>query len=191
MTKNRSKKFKAFTKGVTIACIGDGKGKTSAAIGIATRARGYGKRVLFLQFFKSPEWPSGERAALKKLGVKVKVYGEGFVGIMGDKKKRTVHKQAALKALEASWKAIISGKYDVIIMDEAISCLEQKLFSPSHLVEVLKSKTESKKGSKVHLVLTGHKRYPTVLKYCDVVTDMKMVKHPYSKGFLAVKGIDF
>lgn len=191
MTKNRNKKFKAFTKGITIACIGNGKGKTSAAIGIATRARGYGMRVLFLQFLKSPDWPSGERSALTELGVKVKVYGEGFVGIMGDKKKRAIHKQAAIQAMEASWKAIISGKYDVIIMDEAISCLEQKLFAPSHLAEVLKLKTGSNKASKVHLILTGHKRYPEVLKYCDVVTDMKMIKHPYTKGLLAVKGIDY
>ncbi len=191
MKSTPKKKFKVLNRGLTIAYIGNGKGKTTAAVGAAVRARGCGMRVLFLQFYKSPEWPSGERQALVKLGVKVHVVGEGFVGILGDRKKLAVHKKAAERALRESRRALVSGAYDLIILDEAISCLEQKLFTPARLATLLKLKQKSTKASHVHLILTGHKRFPQILKLCDLVTEMKMVKHPYYQGFLAVRGVDY
>ncbi len=191
MNKKRPKKFRVLTRGLAIAYIGDGKGKTTAAVGVAVRARGYGMRVLFAQFYKSPSWPSGEREAMKKLGIEVRVYGEGFVGILGDRKKRTVHRRAARKALRESWAAISSGRYGLVVLDEAISCLEQRLYPVSALTQFLRRKMTHARASKTHLVITGHNKFPAVLKLCDLVTEMKMVKHPYYKGFLAVKGVDY
>jgi cob(I)alamin adenosyltransferase len=189
MFKKAPKKLKAFGRGVTILYRGEGKGKTTAAIGVATRAAGYGWKVLFLQFYKSETWPSGERRAFERLGVDVRVMGLGFVGIIGDKHKLKEHREAAKKALEEAKKLIRSKKYKLVVLDEAISALEQKLLKPSDIVSLLKDR--AKRAKEVHLVMTGHEKFSKIEKLCDLVTEMKMVKHPYYKGFLAVRGIDF
>ncbi|MFA6908570.1 MAG: cob(I)yrinic acid a,c-diamide adenosyltransferase [Patescibacteria group bacterium] len=191
MAQVKVKKFKVFPRGLTIAYIGDGKGKTTAAVGAAVRARGYGMRVAFLQFYKSLEWPSGERSALKKLGVHVEVLGKGFVGILGDRKKRSEHTVAAVQALERAWGVVSSGQYDLVVLDEVISCLEQKLFPVARVTALINKRARHAKAKKVHIVLTGHTRFPAVLALCDLVTEMKMMKHPYYDGFLAVRGVDF
>lgn len=190
-THKPQKPLRMHDRGLRIAYIGDGKGKTTAAVGVAVRARGYGLRVVFVQFYKSPEWPSGERQALNKLGVDVRVYGEGFVGILGDRKKKTVHKRAAQRALRESLRILRSGRYDLIILDEAISCLEQRLYTQRQLLALLDVHRSHPKARRTHLVLTGHTAFPAVIKRCDLVTRMGMVKHPYYEGFLAVRGIDF
>lgn len=185
------KRLRPFPHGITVAYIGDGKGKTTAAVGVATRAAGYGWKVLFLQFYKSAAWPSGERDALRKLGVDVEVHGEGFVGILGDRKHLVEHQRAAQRALSLAWARIVSGKYKLVVLDEVISCLEQKLLTVASLVALLQKRAVHPKAKYVNLVLTGHQEFPAILKRCDVVTEMRMVKHPYYKGFIAVKGIDF
>lgn len=183
--------LRPLKRGLTIAYIGNGKGKTTAGVGVATRAAGYGWKVLFFQFYKSPDWPSGEREALQKLKVEVEVHGQGFVGILGDRKPLAQHKAAAKKALARAWVQINSGKYKLVVLDEIISCLEQKLFPVSAIVAMLKNRAASPIAKNVHVVMTGHEKFPALLKLCDVVTEMKMVKHPYYKGFIAVKGIDY
>jgi cob(I)alamin adenosyltransferase len=180
------RRLRPLGHGLTIAYIGNGKGKTTAAVGLAVRAAGYGKRVLFFQFIKSPEWPSGEQEILRKLGMHVEVQGKGFVGILGDRKPETEHRAAAQAALVKAEKYLTSGKFDVIILDEIISCVEVGLLSVAEVVALLVRKPKD-----THVVITGHKNYPPILKLCDVVTDMREVKHPFTKGFLAVKGIDY
>lgn len=169
-----------------IVYIGNGKGKTSAAIGLAVRARGWGKKVLFLQFYKSEAWPSGERAALKKLGIDVQVLGEGFVKILGDKKPFAKHRAAARRALITAENLMLNGGYDVCIFDEAISCLEQKLLSVADLAALIKAKPKH-----MTICLTGHDHFPALEKLADTVTEMKMIKHPYYKGILAQRGVDY
>lgn len=178
-------------RGLTIAYIGNGKGKTTAAVGVAVRARGYGWPVLFFQFFKSEQWPSGERVTLKKLGVDVEVCGQGFVGILGDKKPRVVHRAAAVRALAKARKLIFSGTYKLVVLDEVISCLEQKLFPVSALTRLLDDRARNSTAKYVHIAMTGHNKFPAVLRRCDLVTEMKVVKHPYYRGIIATKGIDF
>jgi cob(I)alamin adenosyltransferase len=179
-------RFRPLDRGLTIAYVGNGKGKTTAAVGLAVRAAGYKKRVLFFQFFKSPSWPSGERESLKKLGVKVKVLGKGFVGILGDRKPKAEHRAATQAALVKAEKYLESGKFDVIVLDEIISCVEVGLLSVAEIVALLVQKSKD-----MHVVITGHKRYAAIIKLCDVVSEMKMVKHPYYRGFLATQGIDY
>lgn len=191
MNRKASKKLRPLGRGITVLYRGDGKGKTTAAVGVATRAAGYGWKVLFLQFYKSTVWPSGERKALEKLGVEVRVMGEGFVGILGDRKERSQHIAAAKRALETARKLLQSGTYQLMVLDEAISTLEQKLLKPSDFVRLLKDRAKHPKANQTHLILTGHDRFPAIEKLCDLVTEMRMVKHPYYKGFLAVSGIDF
>lgn len=185
------KKLHTLDRGLTIAYVGNGKGKTTAAVGAAVRAAGYGWKVLYFQFYKSLQWPSGERSSLKKLGVDVLVRGQGFVGILGDKKPRQQHRNAAAKALAEARQLLFSGKYKLVVLDEIISCCEQKLIPQSAIAALLDARAKHPKATHVHVVMTGHNNYPDVLKRCDLVTEMKMVTHPYYRGILATKGIDF
>lgn len=174
-----------MSKGLTIIYIGDGKGKTSAAAGLAARAVGTGFKVLYLQFIKG-DWPSGERESLAKLGVEVKLMGRGFVGILGDRKPIEEHTKAALEAMEESIKALKSKKYDLVVLDEALSAVESKLLTEKDILNIIQAKPEE-----VHLCLTGHKRFKKIIKAADLVTEMKMIKHPYYQGILAQRGIDY
>lgn len=172
--------------GLTIIYIGNGKGKTSAAVGLAVRAAGSGFKVLYLQFVKG-DWPSGEREILSKLkNVDVKLMGRGFVGILGDRKPLAVHIKAAKNAMKESIKALKSKKYNLVILDEAISAIESRLLTVDEVVKIVKSKPPE-----IHLCLTGHKNYKKLIDLADLVTEMKMIKHPYYKGILAERGIDY
>ena len=173
-------------KGLTIIYIGNGKGKTSAAAGLAIRAAGTGFKVLYLQFVKG-DWPSGEREILSKLkNVDVKLMGRGFVGILGDRKPIAEHIKAAKNAMAESIKALKSKKYYLVILDEALSAVESKLLTEEDILKIIKSKP-----LQIHLCLTGHKRIKKLIDLADLVTEMRMIKHPYYKGILAQRGIDF
>ena len=173
-------------KGLTIIYIGNGKGKTSAAAGLAVRAAGSGFRVLYLQFVKG-DWPSGEREVLSKLkNVDVKLMGRGFVGILGDRKPIAEHIKAAKNAMKESIKALKSKKYDLVILDEAISAIESKLLTVEDVAKIIKSKP-----MEIHLCLTGHNKFKKLIDMADLVTEMKMIKHPYYQGILAQRGIDY
>jgi cob(I)alamin adenosyltransferase len=174
-----------MSKGLTIVYIGDGKGKTSAAAGLACRGAGTGFQVLYLQFVKG-DWPSGERESLAKLGVEVKLMGLGFVGILGDRKPIEEHVKAAQRAKEESIKLLKSKKYDLVVLDEALSAVESKLLDEKDILEIMDAKPDE-----VHLCMTGHKRFKKIIEKADLVTEMRMIKHPYYQGILAQRGIDF
>lgn len=191
-------------KGLVMCHIGDGKGKTTAAMGMAIRAAGVGMSVFVLQFVKakrredsprqSGEWPlSGEIEFFNhikpagKLGtIENEQAGIGFVGILGDQKEREAHVREALRGLERARQIIVSGQYQLVILDEIISALELKLIEERDILDLIAIKPEM-----VHLVITGHDKYKGIMKACDLVTEMKMVKHPYYEGVLAQRGIDF
>ena len=173
------------TTGLTIVYIGDGKGKTSAAAGLAARAVGTGFKVLYLQFIKG-DWPSGERESLAKLGVEVKLMGRGFVGILGDRKPLAEHIKAASSAKDASIAALRSKNYDLVVLDEALSAVESDLLTEADILEIMEAKPPT-----VHLCLTGHKRFKKIIEKADLVTEMKMIKHPYYAGIMAQRGIDY
>src|SRR3990167_3142719 len=142
MLSSKAKFFKSgvMKNGLTIIYIGNGKGKTSAAAGLAIRAAGTGLRVLYLQFIKG-DWPSGEREILSKLkNVEVKLMGRGFVGILGDRKPIAEHIKAAKLAMKESIKALKSRKYDLVILDEAISAIESNLLTVDDVAKIIKSK---------------------------------------------------
>lgn len=178
-----------------IIYIGSGKGKTTAAVGLAVRAAGAGKKVLFCQFVKavrvreSGEWPlSSEIKILKRISnIKVKVLGRGFVGILGDRKAHKEHAEAAETGLAWLKSEIASGSYDVVIADELISAVEVKLLSVGQVRKLV----EFAKGKLAAFALTGHNKYTELLDLADLVTEMKMRKHPYYQGILAQRGIDY
>ncbi|HVY68206.1 MAG TPA: cob(I)yrinic acid a,c-diamide adenosyltransferase [Patescibacteria group bacterium] len=197
-------KFSSEPKGLVICYIGAGKGKTSAAMGLAVRAAGAGQDVFILQFVKAGnksagkikdgEWPvSSEINFFNNAGYPADVgrveneqVGLGFVGILGDKKEKDLHVRAALQGLERAREIIVSGRYGLVILDEIISAVEVGLIEERDILELIKLKPPLQ-----HLVITGHNKFPKLLKACDLVTEMKMLKHPYYQGILAQRGIDY
>lgn len=173
-------------RGFTILYVGDGKGKTTAAVGVAVRAIGAGLRVAFLQFMKTEKWQSYERGALKRIGIDVRVLGTGFVGIIDDRLTLAQHKSAARKALATTRDLLRSGRYDLVVADEAVSAIDERLLTVADIRRLIAAKPKA-----ATLVLTGHSRYPRLEAACDLVTDMRKVKHPYDQGLLALRGIDF
>lgn len=172
--------------GLVIVYTGDGKGKTTAAVGLAVRAAGYKRKVLFLQFIK--EWFTGEKETLKSLEPYVNFVqmGQGFVGIWGDRKARVIHNNAALEAFEFAKDMVNSDKYEVIILDEINVAIKEGLINASDVLDLINNKPES-----LDLVLTGRGADERIIERADLVTEMKEIKHPFQKGILAKRSIDF
>lgn len=174
-------------RGLVVYHYGDGKGKTTAAMGIVVRAYGAGMKTCVVQFMKTEKWQSYERATLKKLGVPVHVLGSGFVGILDDSKPLLWHKAQARKALAFTKKLLRSKKYDVLLADEVVSAVEEGLLTQKDVLALIKAKPNN-----VHLILTGHNEFTAIIKACDLVTKMSNIKHPYyTEGRTAQRGIDF
>lgn len=173
-------------KGLVIIYTGHGKGKTTAALGLVLRAVGYKKRCLIVQFGKN--WFTGELVGIKKLSPLVKMIqgGKGFVGILGDKLPLEEHKKAARDTFDLLYKEVISGKWDVVVADEIMGAIYSGLLPVSFGEKLIKDKPQN-----LDLVLTGRNAPSKLTNLADLVTEMKEVKHPYQKGILAKKGVDF
>jgi cob(I)alamin adenosyltransferase len=173
-------------RGLIIVNTGPGKGKTTAAMGTAFRAVGNGMKVLMLQFLKG-SWHYGELDAAKAFGENfvMKQMGRGFVKVGGAETD-----PADVKMVEAAWdearEAILSGKWDLIVLDEINYAISYGMLDPAKVVEVLKQKPEM-----VHVILTGRNAHPSIIEIADTVTEMKQVKHAYEKGVLAQRGIEY
>ncbi len=173
--------------GLTIVYTGDGKGKTTAALGMCIRAAGYKKKIKILQFVKG-SWKYGELTGIKLLSefVEMEQVGEGFVGIVDDDKAFSVHQEAARKGLAEAEEAIQSGNYDLIILDELNVAVDLGLLAVEEVVRVLKNKPE-----KLHLVITGRNAPQEFIELAQLVTEMREIKHPYRQGILAQRGVDW
>lgn len=167
---------------------GNGKGKTTSALGQALRVVGQGGKALIIQFIKSKSWPTGEEKALKVFGKKLRLIkgGRGFVGIMGDKLPFLVHKKAAKDTLKIAKKEILSRKYNLVVLDEINVALSLKLVS---LPEVLKLVKSCPQG--VDLILTGRGAPKELIKLADLVTNFKEMKHPFQKGVRGKRGVEY
>ncbi|QLH05715.1 cob(I)yrinic acid a,c-diamide adenosyltransferase [Nitrosopumilus ureiphilus] len=173
--------------GLTIVYTGKGKGKTTAALGIALRAVGYGKKICMIQFIKG-SWHYGEMDSSKRLEPEFEIVavGKGFVGIIDDKSPKEDHKEIAKEAIRISNEKIQSGNYDIIILDEINYAVNLELISVNDVLNLIKSKP-----LEVDLVLTGNYAKDEVIKLADLVTEMREIKHPFQNGIKAKKGIDF
>jgi len=176
-------------KGLIIVHTGNGKGKTTAAIGLAVRAWGDGFRILILQFIKG-SWKYGELATLKALAdvdgrIEIRPLGIGFTRNAAAEEARE-HRQKAQAALQEAAVEITSGRWDMVILDEINYAVKFELLTVDKVMALL-----DKKPSALHLVLTGRDAAPEVIDRADLVTEMKLIKHPYQKGIKAQKGIEF
>ncbi|MFH2055415.1 MAG: cob(I)yrinic acid a,c-diamide adenosyltransferase [bacterium] len=173
--------------GLTIVYTGDGKGKTTAALGMCVRAAGYKWKVKILQFVKG-SWKYGELKGIKLLAdyVEMEQVGEGFVGIVDDDKDFSVHREAARRGLAYAREIVGSGKYDLVILDELNVALDLGLVDLSEVLDLIAAKPE-----KLHLVITGRGAKPEVIEVANLVTEMTEIKHPYRQGILAQRGVDW
>jgi len=172
-------------KGLVTVFTGDGKGKTTAAIGTAVRADGYGLRVFIVFFLKGKMFSQGEAQALAHFP-NIKTASFGFNGWV---KKGAVNAEAsaqARQALETAGKAIVSGDYDLVIMDEVNGAVDFGLLPVEDIIQVVDARPES-----VDLILTGRHADSRIIQMADVVTEMVNVKHAFERGINARAGIDY
>lgn len=175
--------MKAESKGLILVNTGDGKGKTTAALGMAMRALGHGLRVRMIQFIKG-KWKTGElKAAQSFPNFKLSNMGKGFTW---DSKNIEDDLERIHDAWEAGKEAIYSGEYHLVILDEINYVLDYEFLPVEEVVDVL-----NRKPPQVHVVLTGRNAPPQIVAIADLVTEMKAIKHPYGKGVRAQRGIEF
>ncbi|QHS52676.1 cob(I)yrinic acid a,c-diamide adenosyltransferase [Edaphobacter sp. 12200R-103] len=181
-------------RGLILINTGPGKGKTTASFGTCLRAVGNGMRVLILQFLKG-SWHYGELDAIEALGktfgtpddpaIVIRQLGRGFVKVGGAETD-----PEDLRLVEEAWSeaaaAILSGDWDLVVLDEINYAIGYRMLDPEKVAEVLRKKPEM-----VHVILTGRNAHPTLIELADTVTEMREVKHAYQKGILAQRGIEF
>ena len=171
-------------KGLVQVYTGNGKGKTSAAFGLALRATGRGLKVCIIQFIKGG-FDYGELYVADKLpGLKLKAFGRGK--FVSEKKPDKEDVDLAEEALKTAEEAVKSREYDVIVLDEVNVALNLKLIRTERVLQLIKEKP-----AQTELVLTGRKASKEIIEVADLVTEMVEVKHPYNKGFKARKGIEY
>ena len=173
-------------RGLILINTGAGKGKTTAALGTAMRAAGNGMRVLVLQFLKG-SWHYGELDAAETLGPNfvMKQMGRGFVKVGGAETD-----PEDIRMVEEAWReasaAILSGEWDMVVLDEINYAIGYGMIDPAKVMETLKQKPEM-----VHVILTGRNAHPSLVEIADTVTEMRQVKHAYEKGVVAQRGIEY
>ncbi len=165
---------------------GEGKGKTTAALGMGMRAWGQGKKVLVLQFIKG-RWRYGELNTAAQLGenFEIRQLGEGFT-YLDNEITMEEHQAAARAALKAAGEELALARVDMLILDEILYALTLKLVTLEEIMDLL-----DKKPAQMHLVLTGRGAAPEIIARADLVTEMKEIKHHYAKGIKAQEGVEF
>ncbi|MGB2806131.1 MAG: cob(I)yrinic acid a,c-diamide adenosyltransferase [Sedimentisphaerales bacterium] len=177
-------------KGLVQIYTGDGKGKTTAAFGLALRAAGQGNKVLIYQFLKPPSLDIGERFALQLGAVRIRVESLDVPWDMSqsfkDKKAVSQMQKAIKEVLERIAQTAEKRFYDCLILDEIIFCLSKGLVKFEDIKDII-----DRKDPAVEIVLTGSGATKELIALADLVTEMKNVKHPFDKGISARRGIEF
>ncbi|MGR9072725.1 MAG: cob(I)yrinic acid a,c-diamide adenosyltransferase [Gammaproteobacteria bacterium] len=171
-------------KGIVLVHTGDGKGKSSSAIGVAFRAAGWGMAVCVIQFIKG-QWRTGEQKAAEKFdNIDWYALGDGFTW---DTKNPEQDVKTSREIWEFSKEKIRSGKYDLVVLDEINYCSGYGWITGGEIAAFIREE----KPAWLHLVLTGRNAPPEVVEAADTVTEMKRIKHAYDKGIKAEQGVEF
>ena len=170
-------------QGLVIVNTGDGKGKTTAALGVLTRAWGRGMRVCMLQFIKEQNANFGEEQAARKMGVELLPLGGGFTWMS----ENIAEDRALARAGWARCRAAIEGgEYEIVILDEITYCFKFGWLELAEVLDVLRARPDGQ-----HVILTGRDAPEALIAFADLVTEMREIKHPYRDGVKAQKGIEF
>jgi len=182
----RREDYRENTKGLLMVNTGDGKGKTTAAIGVLVRAAGRGLHCCMIQFMKSKTDRYGEHDSLEKLGVEVHTMGDGFTWDTNDPAQD-------IATSENTWNLCVekmeNGDYDLLVFDEIVYVLDYKFLDIDKVLSQIKAVRE--KQPHLHLILTGRNAPPELIAAADLVTEMKEIKHPFHAGIYAQQGIEF
>ena len=172
-----------INKGLVIVNTGNGKGKTTAAMGVLFRAWGRDFKVIMLQFIKHSTANFGEQRAAKKIGVEMRAMGDGFTW-------RSKDLDQSADMARAHWEdckeIISSGDYDVIVLDEFTYPMHYGWVDTEEVIEILKARPEMQ-----HVIITGRNAPEALVEFADLVTEMQVIKHPYQQGIKAQPGIEF
>ncbi len=172
------------SRGLVQIFTGDGKGKTSAALGTTLRALGHGLRA-YIVFFMKGDYPYGERNILSELP-NVTVASFGQKGFTDPSKIKPEEIEQAKQALAAAREAMLSGDYDLVVLDEVNVAIAWNLIALDEVIRLIEDKPRN-----VELILTGRQADTKLIELADLVTEMVKIKHPYDKGEPARKGIDY
>ncbi|MBQ4050085.1 MAG: cob(I)yrinic acid a,c-diamide adenosyltransferase [Oscillospiraceae bacterium] len=172
-------------KALTHLYYGDGKGKTTASIGLAVRASGQGMRVIFAQFFKT--MPTGETSMLEKLGISVlrAELPKGFTWSMTEEELGLLRKEHDA-LLKKAFSCMIPGERTLLVLDEAIDAFAHGYLDKTAALALITGRPEE-----AELVLTGHSAPEELIALADYITEMKSYRHPYEQGISARRGIEF
>lgn len=182
----RREGYRENTKGLLMVNTGDGKGKTTAALGVLMRAAGRGMKCCLIQFMKSKNDRYGEHEALEQLGVEIHTMGDGFTWDTNDPAQD-------IKTSEETWALCVekmrSGEYDLLVFDELVYVLDYKFLDTEKVLdEIREVRTEQ---PNLHIIATGRNASEKLIAAADLVTEMKEIKHPFHVGIYAQQGIEF
>ena len=182
----RREDYRENTKGLLMVNTGDGKGKTTAALGMLVRAAGRGMKCCLIQFMKSKSDRYGEHDSLEKLGVEIHTMGDGFTWDTKDPAQD-------IKTSEETWALCVakmrSEEYDLLVFDELVYVLDYKFLDVLKVIEEINAVRA--KQPHLHLIVTGRNAPPELIDAADLVTEMKEIKHPFHAGIYAQQGIEF
>jgi cob(I)alamin adenosyltransferase len=174
-------------RGLIVVITGNGKGKTTSALGMALRACGHGMRVCIIQFMKGDLY-AGEWDGVKQMNCDIELVatGKGFCGIQGNPYPWEEHRANAQDAINLAQEKIASGSCDLLILDEINNALKLKLVDLDQVLDLLRSKPPL-----LHLVLTGRDAHPEVVEIADTVSEVREIKHAYRKDIEPQPGVDY
>ena len=182
----RREDYRENTKGLLMVNTGDGKGKTTAAIGLMVRAAGRGLNCCMIQFMKSKTDRYGEHESLEKLGIEIHTMGDGFTWDTNDKTQD-------IKTSEETWalcaEKMRSEEYDLLVFDELVYVLDYKFLDVNAILSEINDVRS--KQPHLHIIATGRNAPPELVNAADLVTEMKEIKHPFHAGIYAQQGIEF
>ncbi|MCM2264559.1 MAG: cob(I)yrinic acid a,c-diamide adenosyltransferase [Desulfuromonadales bacterium] len=174
-------------QGLVVVITGNGKGKTTSAMGMVLRACGHGLKSCVIQFMKGDLY-SGEWDGVKRLGELVELHatGKGFCGIRGNPYSREEHRANAQAAIGLAREKLLSGGFDLVILDEINNAVRHRLVDLEQLLDLLAVRPE-----RVHLVLTGRNAAEEVIERADTVSEVNEIKHAYRRQIEPQPGIDY
>ena len=193
MTDKLQKKYKwrradyqENTRGLLIVHTGNGKGKTTCALGLMMRAAGQGLRCCMIQFMKSRNDRYGEHLSAEKLGIEVHTMGDGFTW---DTQNPEQDRQTARNTWELCVDKLRTGDYDLLVFDELVYVLSYGMLSTDEVLDEIRAARERQPS--LHVVVTGRDAPKELVESADLVTEMTEIKHPFQSGIRAQRGIEF
>lgn len=182
----RREDYQEQTRGLLMVYTGNGKGKTTCALGLMMRAAGRGLKCCMIQFMKSRHDRYGEHVSAETLGIEVHTMGDGFTW---DTKNPEQDRATARATWELCVEKMRSGEYDLLVFDELVYVLSYQMLPLDEVLQELKQIRAAQPA--LHLVLTGRDAPEGLVEAADLVTEMREIKHPFTAGIRAQQGIEF